>query len=489
MTVSRNSLALALLLVAFVAPGAQAATNNIFTVAGTTAGLSGDGGSATAAQFSNPRGLAATADGGYLVADQINHRIRRVSPGGTISTVAGTTSGLAGDGGPAIAAQLNTPSAVAPTADGGYLIADTNNHRIRRVSPGGTITTVAGTTVGLSGDGGPATAGQLNTPTGVAVTADGGYLIADANNNRIRRVSPGGTMTTVAGTTSGLSGDGGPATAAQLNQPQAVAPTPDGGFLVADFSNNRIRRVSPGGTMTTAAGTTAGLAGDGGPATAAQLSGPTGVARTTDGGYVIADFTNNRVRRVSPRGTITTVAGTSSGLSGDGGPATAGQLSGPIAVAPTAGGGLLVADRNNQRVRFVDSDLRGGPTGPQGPRGPSGAAGPTGAPGPRGPAGPGGAAFDPLAVALTTDRVSSRPRRRVTLRYSTTKGASVEVRVLRGGRRVARVRRRSRAGRNRIRIHAPRRPGRYRLEVVATSRGGQRATDRGRLTVRRARRR
>ncbi len=188
---------------ALASPGAaSAATNNIFTVAGTgTQSFGGDGGPATAAQFNFPNGVAPTADGGYLVADQNNHRIRRVSPAGTITTVAGTgTAGGAGDGDPATAAQLSDPAGVAVTADGGFLIAERAGARIRRVSPAGTITTVAGTgSSGFSGDGLPATAAQLSSPFSVSPTADGGFLIADELNDRIRRVSPAGTISTVAG--------------------------------------------------------------------------------------------------------------------------------------------------------------------------------------------------------------------------------------------------------------------------------------------------
>jgi RTX calcium-binding nonapeptide repeat (4 copies)/NHL repeat len=190
--------------------------------------------------------VAVTADGGFLIADTDNELVRRVSPAGTITTVAGTSpGGFAGDGGPATAALLNEPTGVAPTTDGGFLIADSNNQRVRRVSPAGTITTVAGNgTAGFSGDGGPAVAAQLFGPSGVAVTADGGFLIADSLNNRVRRVSLAGTITTVAGNgTEGSSGDTGPANAAQLHEPQAVAQTADGGFLIADLRSNRIRFV------------------------------------------------------------------------------------------------------------------------------------------------------------------------------------------------------------------------------------------------------
>jgi hypothetical protein len=346
------------------APEAGAAPGDIFTVAGNgTAGFSGDGGPATAAQLSSPFGVAATADGGFLVADPGNHRIRRVSPTGGIATVAGTgTQGFSGDGGPATSARLSAPSAVAVMADGGFLIADLINHRIRRVSPDGTIATVAGTgTQGFSGDGGPATAAQLSNPLGVARTADNGFLIGDSSNERVRRVSPEGTITTVAGTgpsgLGGFSGDGGPATAAQLNFPAGVSATAGGGFLVADTSNDRVRQVSPEGTIATVAGTGAsGSSGDGGPATAAQLSSPFGVAAAADGGFLVADQ-SSRVRGVSATGIIATVAGTGTrGFSGDEGPATAAELNGPNGVALTAGGGVLIADTGNSRVRLVEGD-------------------------------------------------------------------------------------------------------------------------------------
>jgi hypothetical protein len=285
------------------APAAPAATNNIFTVAGTgTGGFSGDGGPATAAQLHGPAGVAPTADGGYLITDTVNHRVRRVSPAGTITTVAGSgTGGFSGDGGPATDARLNYPDEVALTANGGFLIADTQNNRVRRVSPSGTITTAAGSgTGGFSGDGGPAIAAELNGPAGVAVTADGGFLISEQDNARVRRVSPSGTITTAAGNGAfGFSGDGGPATAAGLYAPAGVAPTADGGFLIGDIGDHRVRRVSPAGTITTVAGTgTVGFLGDGGLATAAQLGQPFAVAQTADGGFLIADYQDNRVRFV-----------------------------------------------------------------------------------------------------------------------------------------------------------------------------------------------
>jgi hypothetical protein len=172
---------------------------------------------------------------------------------GVITRVAGTvgTAGSAGDDGPATDAQLNDPFGVAVTSDGGFLIGDLVNNVVRKVSADGVITRVAGTTgtSGSAGDDGPATDTQLNGPVGVAVTADGGFLIADQNNAVVRKVSADGVITRVAGTTgtSGSAGDDGPATDAQLNGPVGVAATADGGFLVDDFANNRVRKVSAGG--------------------------------------------------------------------------------------------------------------------------------------------------------------------------------------------------------------------------------------------------
>ena len=229
---------------------------------------------------------------------------------GVIARVAGTTgvAGRGGDDAPATDAELTQPVAVAVTADGGFLIADSGNHVVRKVSTAGVITRVAGTTgvAGSLGDDGPATDAQLNQPFGVAVTADGGFLIADTDNQVIRKVSAVGVITRVAGTTgvAGRGGDDAPATDAELNFPRGVAVTGDGGFLIADTLSQVVRKVSAAGVITRVAGTTgtAGSLGDNGPATDAQLNLPFGVAVTADGGFLIADVQNDVVRKVRPNG-------------------------------------------------------------------------------------------------------------------------------------------------------------------------------------------
>jgi len=335
---------------------AMAATGDISTVAGTTGGFAGDNGPATAAQMRTPTAVAGTADGGYVFSDQGNSRVRRVSPSGVITTIAGNgTAGFGGDGGPATSAMLNAPNGLAETPDGSILIADSNNNRVRRVSPGGIITTVAGG--GTGGDNIPATNTALAFPVGLAARSDGSYLIGVNDQHRVRQVDAGGTITTVAGTgAAGSAGDNGQAALALLNGPAGVSLLPDGGFVVADADNNRIRRVAPNGVITTVAGTgAAGFGGDGGPATVAQLNNPLGAIPSTDGGILIADTNNQRVRKVDAAGTITTAAGTgTAGPGGDGGPATAAQLNSPFGIALTTAGHLLIADAFNNRIRQVE---------------------------------------------------------------------------------------------------------------------------------------
>ena len=330
------------------------ASGAISTVAG--GGPVGDDGAATAAQLYSPSGVAPDGAGNLYIADQNNARIRKVDASGMITTVAGDgTRGYSGDGGAATAAQLNRPSGVAPDGAGNLYIADVNNHRIRKVDASGVISTVAGDgTFGFGGDGGPATAAQLNRPAGVALDGAGNLYIADVNNHRIRKVDASGVISTVAGDgTDDYGGDGGPATAAQLNRPFGVAPDGAGNLYIADSWNSRIRKVDAAGVISTVAGDgTDDYGGDGGAATAAQLSTPVGMALDDAGNLYIADLFNNRIRKVDSAGVISTVAGDGTfGFGGDGGPAVAAQLYYPIGVALDDAGNLYIADENNHRIR------------------------------------------------------------------------------------------------------------------------------------------
>lgn len=275
----------------------------VTTIAGDgVQGFSGDGGAATSAELNTPTGIAIDSSGNLYIADSENNRIREVS-NGTITTVAGTgTAGYSGDGGPATSAELDLPLAVAVDSTGNLYIADADNQRIREVSRGN-ISTVAGNgEQGYGGDGGTATSAQLDTPTGVAVDASGNIYVADSHNNRVREVS-NGKISTVAGSgptglSGGFSGDGGNATAAQLDKPTGVAIDTAGNIYIADTNNNRLREVGNGAISTVAGTGVQGYGGDGGAATSAILNNPSDVAINSAGNAAIADALNERIRGV-----------------------------------------------------------------------------------------------------------------------------------------------------------------------------------------------
>ena len=332
------------------------AGTNISTVAGT--GLfsySGDGGPAARSQMNGPRGVAIDAAGNLYIADTGNNGVRKVAKG-AISTLAGSViAGFAGDNGPAISAQLNAPQAVAADAAGNVYVADTVNNRIREISAAGIITTFAGSgTAGYAGDNGPAANAQLNAPRGLAVDKSGNVYIADFNNNVVRKVSQG-TIVTVAGTGAlGFSGDGGQATAAQLNGPVSVAVDGAGDLYISDYNNYRIRMVSPKGIINTIAGSgTSVSTGDGGPAVNAQLAAPGSLVVDSSGNLYFVDSAT-RVRKISPDGTIATIAGNGTiGYSGDGGLSLSAQLNSPSGLALDASNNLYIADTGNNAIRLL----------------------------------------------------------------------------------------------------------------------------------------
>jgi NHL repeat len=317
----------------------------IATFAGVSAGFGGDGGPATAAWLRLPRTMAADAAGNVYIVDSYNHRIRRVDTNGIITTIGGTGSvGYSGDGGPASSARFDTPHGIAADPAGNVYVADPPNQRIRRIDAAtGIVTTVAGTgSSGFSGDGGPATAARIRYPKGVEIGPDGNLYIADNNNHRVRRVDLStGIITTVAGTGSrGFSGDGGPATAARLDEPRNITFDAQGRLYIVDQNNRRIRRVHTDGTISTFA---------------SGFTFPRDVAVDGDGNVYVADENANRVWRVSPSGVLSPFAGTgTSGLSGDGGPANQAQIRRPLGVAFNAATNtVLIADTSNDRIRAV----------------------------------------------------------------------------------------------------------------------------------------
>jgi trimeric autotransporter adhesin len=331
-----------------------------------TSGFSGDGGPATSAALGiqTPAAVAADSVGNLFIVEGFNERVRKVTPGGVITTVAGDgTTGYSGDNGPAISAALNLPSGVAVDASGNLYIADAGNNRIRKVTPDGIISTVAGNgRAGYSGDNGPAISAALNLGSrysfydGLAVDAYGNLFIADTGNGRIRKVTPGGMITTVAGDGRvGYSGDDGPATSAELSYPEAVTVDTSGNLFIADTGNDLIRKVTATGIISTVAGNrNSGYSGDGGPAVSAELNGPTGMAVDASGNLFFADTDNNRIREVTPGAIISTFVGNSRcRFGGDGGPATSANVNLPTGLAADAFGNLFIPDTDNNRVRKI----------------------------------------------------------------------------------------------------------------------------------------
>jgi YVTN family beta-propeller protein len=381
----------------------------ITTFAGNgTSGYNGDNIPASSAMLSYPNGLVFDSVGNLLMAD--NNRVRKISPSGTITTIAGNgIFGYSGDGGPATLAELRQPFKLARDKAGNLYFTDIGNNVVRKVDGAGIITTIAGNGVaGFSGDGGPATQANLNLPRGIAVDGSGNVYIGDSVNKRVRKVDRRGIITTFAGNgLNGTSGDGGPATNAAIGQPQSLLvqagvlyigcgaarvrsvvistgiintfagssygydgdghslgttqfthPVPffdsSGNFLVADGFNSRVRK-AVNGVMTTIAG---GHLGDGGKAISATLVLPESVRFDAGGNYYIAESTGNRIRRVNTSGTITTIAGIgSNGYTGDGGLATAAQLSNPNGVAVDGSGNIYISDTFNNVIRKVAAGI------------------------------------------------------------------------------------------------------------------------------------
>ncbi len=337
-----------------------AGSSAVFAECANSPGFSGDGGPALEAEFNSPRGLAVDGDGNLYVADGSNRRIRRVdSATGIIETIAGSgQAGYSGDGGPALEASFGRLFGIALGRDDGQLwVADRSNHAVRRIDLArGSIETVAGDgSPGFSGDGGPPALARLNLPQGIDVDDSGGVLVADTENHRVRRIG-GGTIDTLAGDgTVGFSGDGGPSRLAQLNRPSAVVADNYGGTVIADSGNSRLRQSSRDERIDTLAGTGAGAFVNEGEAAAADLNSPSGVATDGDGNLVVVDRANFRVLRIEGlQGRWTTLAGTGlRGLGGDGGPATQASLVSPRDVAIDSGGNIFLSDGDT--IRRIDA--------------------------------------------------------------------------------------------------------------------------------------
>ncbi|WP_445752727.1 NHL domain-containing protein [Polaribacter sp.] len=320
---------------------------NVSTFAGLGSGYAD--GTGTAARFKNPFGVAVDVSGTVYVADEGNHKIRKITPSGDVTTFAGSTIGYAD--GIGTAAKFIYPTGVAVDASGNVYVAEQANHKIRKITPTGEVSTFAGSIGGYAD--GTGTAARFNNPYGVAVDTSGNVYVADESNHKIRKITPDGVVTTFAGSTAGYAD--GTGTAAQFYFPTGLAVDDSGNVYVADYNNNRIRKITSTGVVTTLAGGTQGSAD--GTGTAAQFNHPKGIALDASGNVYVADYDSNRIRKITPIGEVTTLAGSTYGFVD--GTGTEAKFRNPTGLAiDNASGIMYIADYNNHRIRkIVDTSL------------------------------------------------------------------------------------------------------------------------------------
>ncbi len=354
--------------------GIPTIAQNITTTAG---GFVGDGGMAKNAGLEEPFGLTQDKAGNYYVSDFAANRVRKVTPSGLITTFAGTgISGFSGDGGPATAAEISYPNGMVVDSAGNVILADGGNARIRKIDRTGTITTIAGTGVfGDTGDGGPATLAEIGQAFGMTLDKTGNLYFADVGNCVVRKIDTAGIISTVAGDFTagcGYNGDGLVATSAQLNLPRGVVLDPNGNVYIADTQNHRVRVVNTAGVINTFAGDgIQGFTGDGGLATLAEIGNPRGLAYR-QGTIYILPAGSSRIRTVViSTNIINTYLGSFFGYDGDNNPLLSTELSGGTAEIFNKTGSLVFTDSFNARVRMVAGTvvqtLAGGFVGDGGP--------------------------------------------------------------------------------------------------------------------------
>lgn len=335
------------LLSAFITTLISTAQVTVSTLAGSTLGFAD--GTGVAAQFYNPEGVATDAAGNVYVADTNNHKIRKISPAGEVSTFAGSTQGYAD--GPGASAQFDYPVGLATDILGNVYIADRGNHKIRKITSGGVVSTLAGSSDGdYNGTG---TAARFSNPYGVATDATGNVYVADAYNNKIRKITPSGEVSTFAGSSSITGFADGPGVTAKFSQPSGVATDIIGNVYVADVGNHKIRKISPVGVVSTLAGSTVGFAD--GTGAAAQFNTPSGLATDSAGNVYVVDTNNQMIRKISPIGEVTTLAGSTQGFAD--GTGVVAEFSIPFGVATDSAGNIYIADEYNHKIRKITQTL------------------------------------------------------------------------------------------------------------------------------------
>ena len=337
-------------------------------LAGTGTSGTPTAGTATSSRLNEPMGVAVDSSGNVYIADRANHRVEKVTSGGTLSVFAGTSSGGAPTAGAATSSRLNNPSGVAVDSSGNVYIADTYNHRVEKVTPEGVLSIIAGTGTSGAPTAGTATSSRLNQPMGVAVDSSGNVYIADSANHRIEKVTPEGVLSIIAGSGSSGAPTAGTATSSALNTPTGVAVDSSGNVYIADSGNNQVEKVTSGGTLSVFAGTGSAGAPTAGAATSSALWNPSGVAVDSSGNVYIADRDSPRVEKVTSGGTLSVFAGTGVPGTPTAGAATSSKLDTPAGVAVDSSGNVYIANRYAHIVAKVSVgstiSIPGAPTSP-----------------------------------------------------------------------------------------------------------------------------
>lgn len=318
----------------------------VSTLAGSSQGYSN--GTGTAAQFNNPYGVATDINGNVYVADHQNHKIRKITPNGVVTTLAGSTQGS--NDGLASSAQFYFPNAIAINSLGEVFVADTNNHKIRKISTTGIVTTFAGSTFGFAD--GTGTNAKFYAPLGIAIDSNNNLFVTDSYNYKVRKITPSGVVTTFAGSTIGYTDATG--TAAQFDRPMGIAIDTNGNLYLADANNKKIRKITSSGVVSTLAGSNSGYSD--GLGSTAQFANPLGVATDLQGNVYVADMDNQAIRKITPDGMVSTFTGATGGGYLDGA-ITAAKFRNPTGVATDVNGNLYVADELNHKIRKISGIL------------------------------------------------------------------------------------------------------------------------------------
>jgi len=302
---------------------------------------------------SYPEGVAVDGDGNLYVTDTDNHTIRKITPAGVVTTLAGTAESSGSADGTGADARFSYPVGVAVDGDGNLYVTDRQNHTIRKITPAGVVTTLAGTAESSGSADGTGADARFYYPYGVAVDGDGNLYVTDTDNHTIRKITPAGVVTTLAGTAGSSGSADGTGADARFSGPVGVAVDGDGNLYVTDNDNNAIRKITPAGVVTTLAGTAGSYGSADGTGADARFSGPVGVAVDGDGNLYVTDTDNHTIRKITPAGVVTTLAGTAGSYGSADGRGPLARFSGPVGVAVDGDGNLYVTDRQNHTIRKI----------------------------------------------------------------------------------------------------------------------------------------